>query len=399
MGPVSDPSGQDPVAAGFAGAEAEEPAPTPANDTEPPEDAGLPKDRPKGVGRRIVSGFLSYGVIILVVYYLFEDLAGAATTQAAFAAITAAQVVLFAALGVVNLATNWPPIAIALPGLRIREAAVTNTASAALSNTVPEGGAVATGLNFAMLRSWGFPLSDITSEVVVTGTWSQMTKYLLLALSLVAVFLQGWGPEWIGWAALAVCVLYAVAVVVLAMILRSQALAERLGRLSDRVWGWLTGLVRHRQAPNLVETLPKFRAMMVALLAVCWGRLTAAMVISQLTAAAVLGVACRVQGLDQSTISWAVILVAWGGATLASLIIPVPGGIGVAEVVLTAILGFGLPASDQAAVLAAVILYRLATFLVPIPIGLVSYLYWRKSQAWRRPVDSRRVHLTPQPSS
>ena len=70
-------------------------------------------------------------------------------------------------LGVVNLATNWPPIVIALPGLRIREAAVTNTASAALSNTVPEGGAVATGLNFAMLRSWGFTLADITSEVVV----------------------------------------------------------------------------------------------------------------------------------------------------------------------------------------------------------------------------------------
>jgi uncharacterized membrane protein YbhN (UPF0104 family) len=223
-----------------------------------------------------------------------------------------------------------------------------------------------------------------------------MTKYLLLGLSMVAVFLQGWGPEWIGWAALAVCVLYAAAVVVLALILRSEPLAQRLGRLSDRVWGWLTGLVRHRKAAHLAEALPKFRAMMVALLAFCWGRLTAAMLVSQLTAAAVLGIACRVQGLDQPTISWAVILVAWGGATLASLIIPVPGGIGVAEVVLTAILGFGLPASDQAAVLAAVLLYRLATFLVPIPIGLVSYLYWRKSKAWRRPVDSRRVHLAAQ---
>ena len=30
-----------------------------------------------------------------------------------------------------------------------------------------------------------------------------------------------------------------------------------------------------------------------------------------------------------------------------------------------------------------------ATFLVPIPIGLVTYLYWRKSTAWRRPVNTR----------
>ena len=77
--------------------------------------------------------------------------------------------------------------------------------------------------------------------------------------------------------------------------------------------------------------------------------------------------------------------------TLASLLIPTPGGLGVAEVVLVAVLGYGLPESDQAAVLAAVLLYRLATFLVPIPIGLVTYLYWRKSKRWRRPVDSMRV--------
>ncbi len=54
-------------------------------------------------------------------------------------------------------------------------------------------------------------------------------------------------------------------------------------------------------------------------------------------------------------------------------------------------LGYGLPESDQAAVLAAVVLYRIATFLVPIPIGLCTYLYWRKSTAWRRPLDSKRV--------
>jgi uncharacterized membrane protein YbhN (UPF0104 family) len=55
------------------------------------------------------------------------------------------------------------------------------------------------------------------------------------------------------------------------------------------------------------------------------------------------------------------------------------------------VLGYGLPASDQSAVLAAVLLYRVATFLVPIPIGLVTYLYWRRSTAWRCPLDSKPV--------
>jgi uncharacterized membrane protein YbhN (UPF0104 family) len=78
---------------------------------------------------------------------------------------------------------------------------------------------------------------------------------------------------------------------------------------------------------------------------------------------------------------------------MASLLVPTPGGLGVAEVVLTLVLGYGLPQSDQAAVLAAVLLYRVATFLVPIPIGLVTYLYWRKSTAWRCAVDSKPVVL------
>ena len=137
------------------------------------------------------------------------------------------------------------------------------------------------------------------------------------------------------------------------------------------------------------EGLPLFRTQMVGLLRLCWGRLTATMVLSQLTVVLVLGICVRMQGLDESTISWAVILVAWGLVTFASLLIPTPGGIGVAEVVLVGVLGHGLPASDQSAVLAAVLLYRIATFLVPIPIGLVTYLYWRQSTAWRRPVDSR----------
>ena len=122
------------------------------------------------------------------------------------------------------------------------------------------------------------------------------------------------------------------------------------------------------------------------------------MVVSQLTACLVLGISCRMQGLGESTISWAVIVLAYSAVVMASLLVPTPGGLGVAEVVLTLVLGYGLPQSDQAAVLAAVLLYRLATFLVPIPIGLVTYLYWRRSTAWRRDIDSRPVVLPGDPA-
>ncbi len=352
------------------------------------DDAGLPTDRPRTVGRRIVSGLFSYGLVALAVWYLLTNLQTGEWTSA-MALVTGPMLVVSVVLGVVNLATNWPPIVVALPGLQVREAAVTNTAGAALSNTVPEGGAVATGLNYAMLRSWGFTLGDTTSEVLVTGTWSQMTKYILLAIGLVAVVLQGWGPVGLEWVALGLVVLVVVAIVLLTLILRSEAFAARLGAWCDRVIARVRRRVPRIPDPGLDKGLPLFRTQMVTLLRLCWGRLTATMLVSQLMVVLVLGVCVRMQGLDESTISWAVILVAWGLVTFASLLIPTPGGLGVAEVVLVAVLGHGLPQSDEAAVLAAVLLYRIATFLVPIPIGLVTYLYWRKSTAWRQPVNSR----------
>jgi uncharacterized protein (TIRG00374 family) len=349
---------------------------------------GLSADRRRTVGRRILSGLFSYGIVALAIWYLLTNLQSGSYSSAV-ALITVPMLLASIALGLVNLVTNWPPIVVALPGLRVREAAVANTAGSALSNTVPEGGAVATGVNYAMLRSWGFTIGDSTSEVLVTGTWSQLTKYILLAIGLVAVVLQGWAPGWVDWVAVALSVLVALALWLLARILRSAAFASRLGARCDRV----ASRVRHRftWVPDLglADGLPLFRSRMVTLLRRCWGRLTVTMVVSQLTVVVVLGLCVRMQGLDPSTISWAVILVAWGLVTVASLLIPTPGGLGVAEVVLVGVLGHGLPGSDQPAVLAAVLLYRIATFLVPIPIGLTTYLYWRRSTAWRRPVNSQ----------
>jgi len=369
-------------------------SPDPIDDYDPG-DAGLPKDRPRGIGRRILSGFLSYGVVIIALLFLFNKMEGAENTGDALALITWQQCVIISLLGVFNLFTNWPPFVVVLRGLRMREAAVTNTASAALSNTVPEGGAIATGLNFAMLRSWGFALDDITSEVIVTGVWSQMTKFTLLGVSLAAVAYYGPAPESLEWWALGLLVLVALAAVILGLILRSEAFARRLGGWTNAALRAVRRVIKRMKPPDMTEELPRFRTQMVQSLRTCWGRLTLTMLASQLTACLVLGVACRMQGLGVDTISWWTIILAYSCVILASLLIPTPGGLGVAEIVLVAVLGYGLPESEQTAILAAVILYRLATFLVPIPIGLVTYLYWRRSTKWRRPVDSRRIYPLP----
>ena len=113
------------------------------------------------------------------------------------------------------------------------------------------------------------------------------------------------------------------------------------------------------------------------------------MMLSQFTAFVILGVALRMQGIDESTVSWSRIIVAWGGMSLASLIVPTPGGLGVAEAALAAILSPVIPESQTANMVSAIMLFRGATWFLPIPIGSVSYLFWRKTPRWRRTAEDR----------
>ena len=351
----------------------------------------LPKDRPHGIFHRILSGVLSYGFVLLVIWFLVQKLSSPGQLSAALESITWPQLVVVGLLGLVNLFSNLPPMVVTLPGLRYREGGVTNTASAAVANTVPEGGAVATGLNFAMLRSWGFRLQDITSSFLTTGIWTNLVRYTLAAGGLVFLVAFGTVDASLLWVTALVVVLVVAALVVFGLILRSEPFSLRLGRSAD----WLLGPVRrHIKAlsiPVLVEVVPEFRTELVARVRGCWRSLTVTMTASQLMTCFVLGVALRMQGVPTADVGWAKVIVAFGAMSLASLVAPTPGGLGVAEATLVAVLSAGLDTTLQPQIVAAVLLFRFATWFLPIPIGLGSYIYWRTTTSWRATRDSKGI--------
>jgi uncharacterized membrane protein YbhN (UPF0104 family) len=292
-------------------------------------------------------------------------------------------------LGLINICTNLPPLVITLRGLRYREAFTTNTASAALSNTVPEGGAVATGLNFAMLRSWGFTLDRITSSFLTTGIWTNLCRYSLLALGLIAISATEPVASYVPIAAAVLTALMVAAIVLLVLALRSESFAQRLGAIIGWVLKPVMRIIRKPPIDDMDERVDSFRELVADTVGSRWRSLTATMMLSQFTAFVILGVALRMQGIDQSTISWSRIVVAWGSMSLASLIVPTPGGLGVAEATLMAVLTPGVPDSYDPNIVSAIFLYRGATWFLPIPVGSVSYLFWRKTKRWRRTAEDR----------
>jgi uncharacterized membrane protein YbhN (UPF0104 family) len=361
----------------------------PAVDTtsgEPGEGSEAPPE-PKSLGRKILSNTITIGLVIAIFVFLVPKLEEADLSEVA-SYLTWERVLVALLLGGLNLTTNWPPMVIALPGLRYREAAVSNLGPAAVSNTVPEGGAVATGLVVAMQRSWGFPLPAITLAFLVTGLWTNVVRYSITAAALLVYALSDADSSQLITFAVILVAAVIVIFVLLVLVFRSATFAERLGRGASRPAGWVLEPF-HRPPPDLAATLVDFRTRTIDLVRTRWKGLTVSMTISQLSMALVLLVCVRMVGVDNSVVSVAKVIVAWGAVSFASILVPVPGGIGVAEVVLVGVLTAGLPPQYTTPITAAVVLYRMATWLLPIPLGAGAYLFWRYNHSWRAEPGTR----------
>ena len=127
-----------------------------------------------------------------------------------------------------------------------------------------------------------------------------------------------------------------------------------------------------------------FRADIVGLLERRWIRITVTSLISHLSLYAVLLVALRDVGVSNDEVSWQQVLAAFAFVRLLSAVPVTPGGLGLVELGLTAALGSGLPAETKAEIAAAVLLYRGLTWLLPVPLGVGCWIFWRATTAGGR---------------
>ena len=125
--------------------------------------------------------------------------------------------------------TYWWANQAALPGLGIGKAAVLTQTTTSVANTLPAGGAIAIGLTYSILDSWGFTGTNVALFVGVTGIWNIFTKLGLPMLALVFLALSGHlTPAYIAAAIVGLAFLSA-AVVLFALLFRSEPFAIRIG--------------------------------------------------------------------------------------------------------------------------------------------------------------------------
>jgi uncharacterized protein (TIRG00374 family) len=331
-------------------------------------------------GREIFRTAASVALAAAIFGFAVPHFASYRSAWASMHAMTWTEALLVVAAAVTSMAATWIMICAVLPSIRLREAAVVNLGSNAVANTLPAGGALAMGVSWAMLSSWGVGPAEYVLYTLVSGIWNVFARLGLPVLALLLLATAGRpGTGLIAAAAVGLALLGALAAG-LGLLMRSESFAVRAGRALQPVLAIACRVARRPASFDIPSALLGFRDQAGTLIAARGWRITVTTAASNLTLWLVLLACLRGIGLSQAQVSWQTSLAAFAFVRLLTVLPITPGGLGITELGLIAVLA-GAGHRDGAQVTAAVLLYRAVTYLPPIPLGALACLTWRHAPA------------------
>lgn len=265
-----------------------------------------------------------------------------------------------------------------IPGLRFWPGWQTYEASGTMASVAPFGADLA--VRYAMYRSFGVSAEVAGSGFILSSVFTIGIKLVMpvLALGLVA-FSNAYETTTVTWVVLAVCLALVMAG---AIALQRERLAHWLGGLVERWYNrLLAGKWRFKPMSGAAEKLVELRTSMIETLGSNWRTATVAVVAAQVASLTVLVLAFRFVGIDSTRITGFEIFVAYSVGLIASMAPLLPQGVGAVELVYVVILTgeAGDALSDQ--ILAAAFVHRIFTWFLPILLGIVPLVMWRRRMA------------------
>lgn len=340
-----------------------------------------PAEPRRARGRKILRIAISAALVVATFGFALPHLASYRGVWATIEAMTWAQALLVGAAAAGSMVSCWIAICAVLPSIRLREAAVVNLGSTAVANTLPAGGALAMGVSWAMLSSWGVSAADYVLYTLVSGIWNVVVRVSLPVVALLVLATTSRpGADLVAGAVVSL-VLLAATVGGFGLLLRSNSAALRADRWLQRALPIACRLARRPPPSSVAGLLTGFRDRAAALLTARGWRITAATAGSQLVLWLSLLACLRGTGLSQDQVPWQLSLAAFAFVRLVTVLPVTPGGLGVTELGLIGILAAGADHRISVQVIAAVLLYRAVTYLPPIPLGILAGLAWRHAPA------------------
>jgi putative heme transporter len=344
----------------------------------PPDEATARRKR----NRRILGAIASLVIVVGIFVYAIPRIADYSAVWKTITALTAVELWSLVAAMVFNLVTYWLANMAALPGLKLAQSAVLTQTTTSVANTIPGGGAVAVGLTYTILRSWGFAAHAIALYVGVTGVWNVFLKLGLPIVALALLAITGQASAALLAAALIGLAMLSVAVVLFALALWKMELARRIGDALGRAASAVRRPFHKPPITTWGDQAVAFRKRTIALIERRWHVISLTTVLSHLALWLVLLLALRHVGISEGEVPTLQVLAVFSFGRILGALPITPGGLGVVE--LGYIGGLVAAGGNEPQVVAAVLLFRVLTAIIQIPLGGFTYLIWRARSGWRR---------------
>jgi uncharacterized membrane protein YbhN (UPF0104 family) len=336
--------------------------------------------------RRFVEIGGSLSVVVIIFAFVIPKITGSdyAEIWEQMTKLSALEITALIALWFLGMLAYTGVLTNTLPGLKRTQALTVNFAGSAVSNVLPFGGAIGVGASYAIDMSWGFTAPSITLSILVSGIWNIFAKLAMPVLAIVLLMISGnatgklFVPTLLGLLALV------VAAVVLGLIMRSEGIAEKIGRLGQEILGWFCRVTHRKTTPDVVKVVLDFRHQSIGLVRERWLLITLWIFLFNLIQFVLLFACIRAIGIESITITEA--FAAFAFARLLETIPITPSGVGFVEVgAASALISFGGPENASTA---AIFLFRGFVYLLEIPVGAMAWVVWASMTRWRRPIGS-----------
>jgi putative heme transporter len=363
-----------------ASAPSEPPAEAGAAPPAPPEpEIEIAKDPPPGSppSRRaaVIRTGLVLGVLAIVFLVILPNFIDYEEVVAAFQGLTIQQILLVTAFGVVAWVVTGAVFSALIDGLSIVRGTEAWLILAGIGASIPLG-PWNMGVLWVVIRGWGRPAQAASAGVALYGIFDQLGRLALAPIASVFLLVAErrgtdvsiesaafWSVGGLG------LILFVVATAVLVAIVRSERLALRIGEFSQRIVGGVLRRLGRKETPDVLGTVVRFR---VTLGDTVQRRGLAAFLVSLLSKLAwclLLIASVRVVGVPDDVLSDAEIFAVFAAVFIVTIIPLSPGGAGVPEVLYISFFSTITGGAYQAEISAAVMLYRVFQWFLPIPLA------------------------------
>ncbi len=336
--------------------------------------ASIPTTKPPSRRDAVLRIGVVVGVLVVVFGIILPRYIDYSEVVAALQAVTIQEFAIVGIFGLLAWVLTGAVFTMLIPGLGLLRGLQSYLILTGIGASIPLG-----PWNMAVLwvviRGWGRPASTTTSGILLYGIFDQLSRFGLMFLAGLLLIVaeaanRGVSVETgliVGYLVVGGLLFLGLGVGMI-LVVRSERLARKLGRLAERIAGVVLRRIG-RAVPDMEGALVRFRVTLGdAVRQRGWSSFSVAMA-SKFAWVLLMIVSMRVVGVSSQTLPDAIIVAAVAGVFVITVLPISPGGAGVPDLLYISFFTTYTGGKDSDLISAGVMLFRAFQWFLPIPLS------------------------------